>query len=156
SCAQLSCPFICHSLFPIFHLPLRQTSFDQWQMENDQRQMANETGQGINNTFPVVFLPSSCRCASAASRSGNVFSILSFNSPDLIQLNRSPARQSNSSFVAAYCARLGRVKKSEPFCASSAGSNAATGPLDWPKSANIPRGASDDRLFKNVSRPTES
>src|SRR5262245_48975866 len=116
----------------------------------------NETVQGINNTFPVVLRPSSCRCASAASRSGNVFSILSFNSPDLIQLKRSPARQSSSSRVAAYCARLGRVKKSEPFCASSAGSKSATGPLDWPKSASIPRGASEDRLFKNVSRPTES
>jgi hypothetical protein len=106
--------------------------------------------------FEIVFRPSSCRCASAASRNWNVFSILSFSSPDLIQLNRSPARQSSSSRVAAYCIRLGRVKKSEPFCASSAGSKAATVPLDWPKRASIPRGASADKLFKNVSRPTES
>ena len=57
--------------------------------------------QGINNTFPVVFLASNCRCASAASASGNVFSIRSFSSPDLIQSNNSPARHSKSSRVAA-------------------------------------------------------
>ena len=110
---------------------------------------------GISKTLPVVWRASSARCADAASRSGTSRSMRTCSFPSLIQANNSPARQFNSSDVAEYAARLGRVKK-RLFLASRAGSSGGTGPLDCPKSTSMPRRASTARLLSNVVLPTES
>ena len=59
--------------------------------------MSLEAGS-VSSTFPVVFLPSSARCASAASGSGNSTPTLTFNAPFRIHSKRSPARQFTSMF----------------------------------------------------------
>ena len=110
---------------------------------------------GISKTLPVVSRASSARCADAASRSGTSRSMRTRSLPDSIQANNSPERQFNSSYVAEYAARLGRVRK-RLFLASRAGSIGGTGPLDCPKSASMPRRASTARLLSNVVLPTES
>ena len=55
---------------------------------------------GISKTFPVVFRPSSSRCASAACASGSSRPIRTFRVPCLIQPSSSPARATSSARVA--------------------------------------------------------
>jgi hypothetical protein len=51
---------------------------------------------------------------------------------------------------------VGRVKKSEPFCAKMPRSTGPTGPEDWPKLTIRPRGRRQSSDFMKVSLPTES
>ena len=52
--------------------------------------------------------------------------------------------------------RDGRVRKSEPFWASSERSKGGIGPEDWPKETSIPMGRRQSRDFMKVAWPTES
>src|SRR5437016_2609473 len=55
---------------------------------------------GTSRTLPVVSRASSARCADVASRSGTSRSTRTRSFFPLIQVNNSPARQFNSSYVA--------------------------------------------------------
>ena len=80
----------------------------------------------------------------------------SLSLPLLIQPSTSPARATSSARVRMWCASVGRVRKSDPFWFSTCGSNGPTGPLDWPYSTIMPRGARQFSPFSNVVLPTES
>ena len=76
--------------------------------------------------------------------------------PSAMASSTSPARQANSSAVRVKCARLGRVRKTDPAALSRCGSTGGTGPLDAPNSASVPRTARLARLASNVVLPTPS
>src|SRR6266542_3352539 len=85
---------------------------------------------GMRSTFPVVFRPSSARCASDASFSGNSNSVRNLSLPSRIQPSSSPDRWRSSARVMMWWLKLGRVRKSEPLALSVCGSKAPMGPLD--------------------------
>ena len=89
---------------------------------------------GTRTTFPVVFLLSRRRCASAASRNGKTLCDAQFQRAEKPS-SRTGRRHASTARRDSKCGvnwvGLKRANLSRPF----AGSTGGTGPLDWPKRA---------------------